>query len=235
MKIKPRFSLQMLFVAVALISLVCLIFRPASTLDQQLIIACFRLDIDAVVRCLRAGANVNATYGYHDPNDGVFADRWEGSVHFDSEWTPLMAVASANEYPDPPKDFKGRSEEPERYERLKQDIDKSVIERRRAAEHTILMILLSRNPKIDRDDGYGATALYIAVNNDKPLLVKELLNFGANPNTRTHRYIDGPDNLTPLHAAWRSKEIFQLLLDHGADRSAKDSEGAVPAEPYQWR
>jgi ankyrin repeat protein len=78
--------------------------------------------------------------------------------------------------------------------------------------------------EVNKTDAHGATALYMAVEHDKPRVVRELLDFGANPNTKTRVYIDGPDNETPLHRAG-SKYVYQLLLDHGADASAKDSTG----------
>jgi ankyrin repeat protein len=70
----------------------------------------------------------------------------------------------------------------------------------------------------------------MAVDSEKMQLVRTMLEFGANPNTKSHIYIDGPDDITPLHSACASKELLQLLLDHGADTSAKDSKGRTPAD-----
>lgn len=47
-------------------------------------------------------------------------------------------------------------------------------------------------------------------------------------------YIDGANDITPLHAACNSKEMVKLLLDHGADVLAKDSEGHTPADWISW-
>jgi hypothetical protein len=58
----------------------------------------------------------------------------------------------------------------------------------------------------------------MAVQSDKRLLVRELLEFGANPNSKTHCTIDGPVSLTPLHLA-QSKEVHELLLKYGAEPS----------------
>ena len=95
---------------------------------------------------------------------------------------------------------------------------------------SILRLLLSHNPKIDSHDGYGATALHMAVKTSKPEIVKALLEFGAALNTRCDRYIDGPTDYTPLHDACNSQEIFDLLLDFGADITAKDSRNQTPID-----
>ena len=94
----------------------------------------------------------------------------------------------------------------------------------------ILLILLSHNCSLNDDDGFGATALYCAANKEKVQMVRVLLQNGANPNTKTRVYIDGPGAKTPLHVASPSREIMQLLLDHGADAAAKDDQGRTPAD-----
>jgi ankyrin repeat protein len=144
----------------------------------------------------------------------------------------MIALANADECPPPPADSKRLWEDEPRVRKLKAAIGKDALGKRRADELTIMRILLSHNADLNVDDGYGATALYEAVDSDKPLLVRELLNLSANPNTKTGIYIDGPANKTPLHRA-RSKEVYRLLLKHGADPSAKDSWGNVPFEPAE--
>jgi hypothetical protein len=47
------------------------------SLQQQLIVACYRLDASKVARCLRDGANVNAVFG-QSPGESPFFDRWDG-------------------------------------------------------------------------------------------------------------------------------------------------------------
>jgi ankyrin repeat/SOCS box protein 16 len=57
-------------------------------------------------------------------------------------------------------------------------------------------------------------------------LVKDLLDAGADPNAT------GEDEQTPLHhAAGRaSREIVQLLLQHGASLTPVDIYGATPVD-----
>src|SRR5437899_564525 len=72
------------------------------TRDQRLIVACHRLDVDGVVAALRDGANVNARFGEGDVM--LFQDPWSlGWPMAAAKWTPLIAVASASDYPDPPR------------------------------------------------------------------------------------------------------------------------------------
>jgi ankyrin repeat protein len=80
--------------------------------------------------------------------------------------------------------------------------------------------------------------LYAAVSEHRVDMALLLLRYGANPNTKTGVYIDGPGDLTPLHKAGasprhpdpRARELMQALLDHGADPLAKDSDGRTPAD-----
>ena len=65
-----------------------------------------------------------------------------------------------------------------------------------------------------------------------PLLLKLLLDFGADPNFAPTHVIDGPFLQTPLHIAVESRDltIVRLLVEGGADRSAKNSNGHPPAD-----
>jgi len=235
---RPRFSLRLLLIVFTLICVTTgfVTYRLRSNrrqqaLDRRLIVACYHLDAASVVKCLCEGAAVNGTLGESATEDSALMDPWDGGTYDSSgRFTPLMAVASASEYPDPPAKYSRIWEHPDLVRKVEQETSAEALQQRRATERTILLILLSHSPNVDLDDGNGATALYLAADQSKPLLVRELLNHGANPNTRTHRYIDGPDNITPLHAATRCPEAYQLLLDHGADPSAKDSEGKTPAD-----
>lgn len=203
------------------------------TLDQKLIVACYRVDVSGVVQHLRAGAHVNATFGEVPPVDENYPliDRWNGGIPVaGASWTPLMALADAPEYPEPPQAFPRIWENKDQVRKEQSRIGKRALQERRASELTILYVLLSHRAEINAADSRGGTALHMAVDSEKTLLVRTLLQFGANPNTKSHIYIDGPDDITPLHDACRSKELLQLLLDHGADASAKDSKGHTPAD-----
>lgn len=198
-------------------------------LNEQLVVSCYRVEITEVVKLLRAGANVNATFGRKA--DEAFLNRWtSGTPLGHNKWTALMAVARANSYPDPPEKFSKIWEKPELVRAEQKKFTSQALEERRRDELNIMRILLSHGAKIDEDDGYGATALHMAVAGDKPQLARLLLEFGANPNTKQRVYIDGPSNITPLHNACNSRELFELLLKHGANPLAKDSEGSTPID-----
>ena len=76
------------------------------SLDQKLILACYKVRVEEVVSCLRKGANVNARFGDGADDVEELGDRWTGAVAPVSanEWTALNALASCNDYPDPPAD-----------------------------------------------------------------------------------------------------------------------------------
>jgi hypothetical protein len=202
------------------------------TLDQRLIVACYRVDVVGVVRYLRAGAKAETVFGdYPEEEEHPLEDPWSGNWFAVAEsMTPLVALASAEEYPDPPKDIPRIWEDRVRVQREQDRIPKKVLQQRRADELTILYILLSHGADVDSADSRGGTALHSAVHRGKLRLVKALLKFGANPNTKHGIYIDGPGDITPLHDASNSRELMQLLLDHGADVTAKDSRGETPID-----
>jgi hypothetical protein len=197
--------------------------------DQQLIAACHRLDVDGVVSALRRGAGVNARYGEGDPK--VFQDRWSlGWPKAAKRWTPLIALADSSPYPDPPRAIENSSEGLRWADEQKKKIPAGELERRRQKTLTIALVLLSHKPDIDADDGYGATALYTAVYMKKEELAKLLLRYNANVNTETGIYIDGARDETPLHRAYWSAELTKLLLEKGADPTAKDTDGKTPRD-----
>lgn len=212
--------------------------RPAwaaeFSLDQQLIIACYNVEVDAVVTCLRKGADVNARFGeLPDDEDPLFGrDRWTGGYLGlgANAWTPLLALAAARKYPQPPSELGQIWKDEKRAQALQKLIPEDEIDKRRNDAMIIRRVLLSHGCRLDNADIRGATALYMAAYAKKLAMARTLLQFGANPNTKTQVYIDGPADTTPLHMASPSRELMQLLLDHGADASAKDSDGHTPAD-----
>lgn len=207
-------------------------FAAELTLDQKLIVACFLVDEDAVVATLRRGANINGRFGDEAYNDSTFHDRWTGALTplGAGDWTPLLALAAAREYPPPPEDLPEPWKNPAEARAALKKIPLPAIESRKTSAIVIAKILLSHGCKLDAEDGYGATAVYKAADLGKTSLVRLLLQAGANPNAVVGAYIDGPGRKTPLHVACRFPAIMQLLLDHGARPQAKDSEGRTPAD-----
>lgn len=198
--------------------------------EQRLILACHRLDVEAVVAALRDGADVNGRFGDGDARH--FRDPWSlgGPNVAVKKWTPLIAVASASDYPDPPRKVENTSADLGWARRQQAKIPREQIEQRKRDALTIALLLLSHRPNIDADDGYGATALYKAVYMEKLELAKLLLRFDANVNTKTGIYIDGSGDITPLHRAYWSAELTKLLLKNGADPNAKDTRGKTPRD-----
>jgi hypothetical protein len=205
-------------------------YAAADGLDQRLIIACYRLDVPGVVRCLRDGANVNGTFGQANAEAYRFRDKWTGAGSMaTSSWSPLLALASSCRYPDPPDDLGDVWKDQARARALLQQVPQATIDQRERDLMTILQILVSHGCDVNARDARGATALYKAVADNRRLVAIALLQYGADPNTETDAYIDGPSRITPLHVC-RSMEVAKLLLDHGADATARDSEGMTPAD-----
>ncbi len=222
---KMRFSC---FFAVAVLTvIVC--HAGELTPDQRLIVACHRLDLDGVVGALRAGADVNGRFG--DGDGKLFQDSWSlGWPIVTKKWTPLIALASASDYPDPPRKVKNTLADLDWARTQQAKVPAALIEERRRRALTIALILLSHRADIDADDGYGATALYEAVYLQKPELCKLLLRFDAKVNTTTGIYIDGSGDITPLHRAYWSAELTKMLLEKGADPNGKDTSGETPRD-----
>jgi hypothetical protein len=221
-----------LLVLSSLVALFLLFGREASSaerLNQQMILACFRVDVDEVVRTLRSGANVNARF---EDDDSEFLDPWTGAnVSFGGgDWTALMALCAASKFPQPPAEEEEVWNNEARAEALLDAIPKQAIEQRKASSLAIMQILLSHGCKLQAEDCRGATSLHVAVDHEKDDLVKMLLEHGANPRVKHGIYIDGPGDLTPLHCVRDSQVVAQLLLDHGADPLAKDTNGTTAAE-----
>jgi hypothetical protein len=229
-----QLCIKLLFFAIVLLQLISHTYAVEFSVQQQLIRACYRVDVETVVKCLREGASVNAVFGQSsDPEP--FLDVWTGAIPIDtSDWTPLMAVCNAPKYPEPTSRYVRLWENEALVKQLQSKYDPRTLEDREQAALTIVYILLSHKPELDKTDNHGGTALFMAVDNDKQHIVRTLLEFGANPNTKTRAYIDGPSDETPLHIS-RSPLVFQLLLEHKADPLAKDSTGRIPKPPAEDR
>ncbi|KPJ16345.1 BRCA1-associated RING domain protein 1 [Papilio machaon] len=113
--------------------------------------------------------------------------------------------------------------------------------------------------KVEKRNKKGETALHVSCRLGKTDRVRQLLNDGANSNTKDNagwtplheavqsgrldlvrlllQYntlvnVPGPDNETPLHEAIRynHRDIVNLLVTHGADLDAKNSKGETPIQ-----
>lgn len=198
-------------------------------LDRRLVVACHRLDVEGVVAALRDGADVNARFG--DGDAKVFQNPWTlGRPMAAKAWTPLIALANSSSYPDPPRKVRNTSEDRDWAREQLKKVPAELMERRARDTLTIALILLSHKAYIDADDGYGATALYAAVYGEKLEFAKLLLRFGAEVNTKTGIYVDGSGDITPLHRAYWSAELTKLLLEKGADPTARDTKGKTPLD-----
>lgn len=198
------------------------------SVDQQLIDACYNVRLKEVAQLLRNGANVNARMGV---GEGDFRDWWTGTGHAGVEaWTPLIALSEAEAYPPPAAELGAVWTDRERAAALQALVHPDSIQQRQEDAKSILYVLLSNKCDINASDDQGATALFKSVSNQKLDMAETLLQFGADPNTRTGVYIDGPGDVTPLHEATRSRALVELLLKYGANPLAKDSEGRTPID-----
>lgn len=87
----------------------------------------------------------------------------------------------------------------------------------------IVKLLLSNNVDVNIKDHDGKSALTYAVAESNPLLVRALLEQGANPNITDQSY----GNATPLilAAGVRSLSIAEMLIKNGAKVNARDKLG----------
>ncbi|KAL8207290.1 UNVERIFIED_CONTAM: Ankyrin repeat and SOCS box protein 5 [Gekko kuhli] len=88
-----------------------------------------------------------------------------------------------------------------------------------------LELLISRGIDVDQDIPHLGTPLYVACISQQRQCVHKLLHAGA--NVQKGKFLE-----TPLHAAARqsSTEIVNLLLEFGADISAKNAEFERPVD-----
>ena len=87
--------------------------------------------------------------------------------------------------------------------------------------------ILATRPDKDVRDGFGDTALHVAIFQKNLLVVKLLLDYGFDPNAKTIR-----NGYTPLHnaVAANNVEAARLLLQYKADKGIKSLDGLTPFE-----
>jgi len=199
------------------------------SIDQQLIVACCRVDVAGARDAIQKGANANARFGRGDTE--VFADRWDLGVPVGAgSWTPLIALACSSPYPDPPRKIVNTEADLDRARAEREKIGPERLAARSQDSLSILNLLLAHRCNIDLLDDHGASALYQAISCRKEQMALSLIDAGAQVNTATRRYIDGPDFITPLHKAYWSSGLTKALLDKGANPNAKTSNGKTPRD-----
>ena len=87
--------------------------------------------------------------------------------------------------------------------------------------------ILATGPDKDFRDGFGDTALHVAIFQDNLLVVKLLLEYGYDPNAKTLR-----NGNTPLHNAVAASnvEAAKLLLQFKANKTIKNLAGHTPLD-----
>jgi len=90
--------------------------------------------------------------------------------------------------------------------------------------------LAAAGASLNRTDDLGFTPLDAAVGQGSIAITRFLLSSGASVRSRSR-------NGSALHTAcaYRRFEIVRLLLRHGADPNALDSDGKLPRDHYQRR
>ncbi len=103
-------AMRFLFAVTVVLAVAAIAQAGELTVNQRLIVAAHRLDVEGVVAALRDGADVKARFGDGDPK--VFQDPWSlGWPMAGNAWTPLMAVANSSTYPDPPRKIQNTAED----------------------------------------------------------------------------------------------------------------------------
>ncbi|MGD9712406.1 MAG: ankyrin repeat domain-containing protein [Thermomicrobiales bacterium] len=198
------------------------------TVEQRLVIAAFRLDIDVVTQLLREGANPNGRLGFYDSE--LFEDKrtlaW--SPLASDRWTPLLAVANSHRAPQPLTHTENDSEALVVALKKLSQIDPTIIRERDERRVAIAKLLVASKGDLELDDGFGSTALASAVYSKHDSLALYLLQSGANPNVKTGVYIDGTGEITPLHYAADRPKLVEAFLKYGAHVNAKNSDGDTP-------
>lgn len=202
--------------------------RSTFTIDQQLVVAAFELDVKKVESLLKGGANPNARLGLYDKH--LFEDMWTlGYSKMGSDkWTPLLAVSSSHEAPQPEKRAENTSEGRDAAIQKLKAIDPKLIAERDTRRTAIAKLLIDAKADLDLDDGYGTTALAEAVYNNYENVALLLIESGAKINTKTGTYIDNPADVTPLHQATSNPTVLKALLKRGANVNVQTSDGDTP-------
>ena len=196
--------------------------------DQQLVVASFELDVGKVKALLADGANPNATLGFYDQH--LFEDKWGlglSSIGSD-QWTPLLAVANSHRAPQPASRAENTIRGLDAARRELIAVDPKLIRQRDERRVEIAKLLIAAKANLDLDDGHGATALAASVYEGYEPLSLLLISKGANVNTKTRVYIDGPDDITPVHRATNQPAVLEAMIKHGAKVNVQDSEGDTP-------
>ncbi|MGD9645160.1 MAG: ankyrin repeat domain-containing protein [Pirellulales bacterium] len=196
--------------------------------DQQLVVAAFELDIAEVRTLLAGGANPDARFGEYD--EALFEDKWTlaySSIGSD-RWTPLLAVANSHREPQPESRTENTSEAFETAREQLNAIDPKLIRQRDELRVEVAKLLIAAKANLDLDDGHGATALSVSVDAGYESLSMLLISKGAEVNTKTHIYIDGPDNIAPVHRASDQPAVLAAMIKRGAKVNVQDSDGDTP-------
>jgi len=196
--------------------------------DQQLVVASFDLDVANVKALLAEGANPNARLGVYDRN--LFADKWTLAYSHvgSSKWTPLLAVANSHRAPQPQERAENTSDGLEAARRKMNSIDPKLIQERDERRVEITKLLIAAKANLDLEDQRGTTALAAAVYEGFDSIALLLIAAGAEINTKSGIYIDGTDEITPLHRATRHPTVLQAMLKRTPKLEVQDSTGETP-------
>jgi hypothetical protein len=206
----------------------------AARLGRELVVASFHLDVAEVRRLIDEGANVNFCMGEHPTN--LFQDQWDLSYPIASPgWTPLLALANSGVYPDPDLATVNSTEARADAFRRQALVPQAAIADRDRRRMTIARMLVDAGADLNAADAVGATSLYTAVyqaifHPGFEELALYLIERGANVNTKTGIYIDGPGDTTPLHYASDNPTLVNALIAKGANVHARTTDGETPLD-----
>ena len=196
--------------------------------DQELILACYKQEVESVVKLLRAGASVDARFGEGDKE--LFRDPETGGLPMlIPYWTPLIALSVPSVSSNFVVSDHGLSAmSAESY--LSIDETTPVGQRRSRRRIEILNILISHNCNTELSTPIGATALNYAAIARSDSLVRALVEYGAAVNTTPTVTVEEPSQVSVLHASAWSESLSRFLIEHGADDTAKNGYGETPKQ-----